>query len=126
MEKTLHLLDYLIDCQDILSNNHQTQLSDKLTFIFDNYLCEDCPKPVMFTNQMLREELVHRLYPIRKQTNTYELPTSEYNEVLNLLKDSTRDYKIWKGGVEQTYKQYLSTRPRLPSNNMTAVLLTIL
>ena len=125
MEKTLHLLDYVIDCQTIFSDKFQSK-AGKLTFVFDTYLHEDCPKPVMLTNQILRDELVCKLSQVRKQKDTYDLPTSEYTEALNLLKDSINDYKIWKGGVEQAYKQYLSTKPRLPSNTMTTALLTIL
>ena len=125
MEKTLHLLEYLIDCQDIFCDKFKSK-ADKLTFVYTNYLHEDCPKPVMFTNQILRDELVRQLSQVKKESNTYDLPTSEYTEALNLLKDSMNDYKIWKGGIEQAYKQYLSTKPRLPSSTMTAVLLTIL
>ena len=135
MDKALHLLDYLIDCQSVFQwvneirpNGDKSELSERLDFIYDTYLRDNCSKPVMMSNQVLRDQLVLQLGQLKqKQCKTkFDLPDSEFWPTIRLLRDSTKDYKVWKGGVEQAYKQYLATRPQLMGSISAAVILTIL
>ena len=132
MQKTLHLLDYLLDCQIVFQSSKQAVpqqqpvLSQKLTLIFDTYLREDSSKAIILSNQVLRDELNQQLSKVYNNGSYYDGPTSSYSEVLNLLKESNRDYKVWKGGVEQAYKQFISNKPKINLKDITAVLLSIL
>ena len=127
MQKTSHLLDYLLDCQLVFQSNsdQQPSLSKKLAFIFDTYLKEDSSKPIMFSNQVLRDELSQQLSMVYNNGSYYDGPHSSYLKVLNLLKESNNDYKVWKGGLEQAYKQFISSKPKIV-NDITTVLLSIL
>merc|ERR1712122_338018 len=121
MHKTSHLLDYLLDCQIVF----QSQSSKNLTFLFDTYFKEDAVKPIILSNQILRQELYQQLSQAINDGSQYDRPLSSYSTILKMLKESNTDYKVWKGGVEQAYQRYLSERPKIV-NDITAVLLTIL
>ena len=128
MQKTSHLLDYLLDCQIVFQSQPMKingKLSENLTFLFDTYFKEDAVKPIILSNQILRQELYQQLSQAINDGSQYDRPLSSYSAILKMLKESNRDYKVWRGGVEQAYQRYLSERPRIV-NDITAVLLTIL
>ena len=128
MQKTSHLLDYLLDCQIVFQSQPMKingKLSENLTFLFDTYFKEDAVKPIILSNQILRQELYQQLSQAINDGSQYDRPLTSYSAILKMLKESNKDYKVWRGGVEQAYQRYLSERPKIV-NDITAVLLTIL
>ena len=125
MHKTSHLLDYLLDCQIVFQSQPMMPVSENLTFLFDTYFKEDAVKPIILSNQILRQELYQQLSQAINDGSQYDRPLTSYSAILKMLKESNKDYKVWRGGVEQAYQRYLSERPKIV-NDITAVLLTIL
>ena len=125
MHKTSHLLDYLLDCQIVFQSQPMMSVSENLTFLFDTYFKEDAVKPIILSNQILRQELYQQLSQAINDGSQYDRPLTSYSAILKMLKESNKDYKVWRGGVEQAYQRYLSERPKIV-NDITAVLLTIL
>jgi hypothetical protein len=68
--------------------------------------------------QVLREELCQTLSDLTKKTTDNAL----LDEATDLVKMASKDFKVWKGGLDAAYNKFLATH----SNNLTDVILSIL
>ena len=113
-----YLLDFVVDCQALINSPHDPQLRQRL---FLTYFDENCLKPVNLANKVLRDHLC-------------ETFTSKKNDDSNFTKDlihdiraASRDYKVWKGGLEICYKDYIASKPAAtPIFTATTVLISLL
>jgi hypothetical protein len=137
-EKTIALLDFAITCQllrvheqEIKGLNHNWkryhelhgERKQLLAHIYNNYFSEDCPTPIPLTNQVMREELCRCLAQSQTSGGQYDMNNDAYASIVNLIWQARTDYRVWKGGLETAYKQFIVYRP---SANLTAVLLSII
>ena len=108
--KLANALDFVILCQSIIEKTNENKSAPSYTGrakdlqdLHQNHLKEDCPQPVAFQNQVLREKLCHAVIMT-------QIPDLE-----QLLQRAIDDYKIWKGGLEPMYKNFIASKPLAPS-----------
>ena len=51
---------------------------------------------------------------------------STINAAIEHLTIASRDYRVWKGGLEMIYKEFLVTKPSKVSSQINACLLSIM
>ena len=135
---TASLLDFAIKCQvlNVLeaeskrSSVHWKRKEDLameksqlIAEIYDENFAENAPSSIPLLNQELRDELyslLHRVMPVDK---AYVCEDKVLSEIHDLLWQARLDYKVWKGGLDISYKHFISLRP---SPTLTAVIMSIL
>ena len=141
MDKSIDLLDFVQDCQklfstqnDIVTNdtnwkNYQDNLATRkelLVQIFQKYFHEESPSTIPLGNSVLRDDIYQQLKSITKH-DQFEVSEDTMANVVELLNVSSRDYRVWKGGLEVTYKAFLASKPTCRiSSQINACLLSIM
>jgi len=90
---------------------------DLLQMIGSSFFSEHCETPIPLSNQILRENLCQKLAQVDSVND------EELSEIFDLVWQARCDYKIWKGGLETAYQNFIAMKPTPP---LTAVLLSIL
>ena len=141
MDKSIDLLDFVQDCQklfstqnDIVTNDtnwksYQDNLATRkelLVQIFQKYFHEESPSTIPLSNSVLRDDIYQKLKSITRH-DQFEVSEDTMTNVVELLKVSSRDYRVWKGGLEVTYKAFLASKPTCRiSSQINACLLSIM
>jgi hypothetical protein len=97
-------------------NSRQVELLQQLLQCFFG---PKASQPIALINQVLREEVCEALTSIREEDSR-----EKFDKMSNLVCQARSDYRVWKGGLDKAYNQFLASKPSLPT--MTAVLLTIM
>ena len=140
---SIHLFDFVQDCQSLLAIQSEISSNNNLDWkcyqdscakrkelivqIFRKYFDEESSlTAIPLSNQLLREEIYQQLKDISME-DTYEAKEDANHKAIDLLKNASRDYRVWKGGLEIVYKEFLATKPsNKVSTHLTAVLLSIM
>ena len=119
------LLDFVLDSQRLLeiqSQHEDKKIRELLKEIYEKYFLANCPKPVVMTNAEAREKICQNLSKVAcRSTNDQDLKF-----VLDLIREGSRDFSVWKGGLEPAYQEFITTRPAPVTAHLTAVILSIL
>ena len=113
----VYLLDFVVDCQDLLKAPQDHQLRQQF---YQTYLDENCLKPVNLSNKVLREQLCEILSKkdLDDECVIRDLPSC--------VRAASRDYKVWKGGLELAYQDYIASKPApLPLVTATTILISL-
>ena len=113
----VYLLDFVIDCQDLLKSPQNHQLHQQF---YQTYFDENCLKPVHLSNKVLREQLCEILSKMDLDDECFvrDLPVC--------VRAVSRDYKVWKGGLELAYQDYIASKPApLPLFTATTILISL-
>ena len=90
---------------------------EMLQMIGSSFFTEQCDTPIPLANQVLRDSLSRKLSQIDSVND------EDLSDVFDLVWQARCDYKVWKGGLEAAYQQFLAMKPAPP---LTAVILSIL
>ena len=90
---------------------------EMLQMIGSSFFTEQCDTPIPLANQVLRDSLS------RKLSQVDSVNDEDLSEVFDLVWQARCDYKVWKGGLEAAYQQFLAMKPTPP---LTAVIMSIL
>ena len=88
-----------------------------LNMIGQSFFSEGCDTPIPLTNQILREELSIKLSQIES------IGDDDLSDVYELVWQARCDHRVWKGGVNEAYLNFIATKP---APSITAVLLSII
>ena len=112
------MLDFVVDCQKLINSPYDPQLRHHL---YQTYFDKSCLKPINLANKVLRDQLC--------ETVTSHKIDDSANFTKDLLQDiraAICDYKVWKGGVEVSYKDYIASKPATtPVLTATTVLISL-
>ena len=97
-----HLLDFVVDCQALINSPHDPQLRQHF---YQTYFDENCLKPINLANKVLRDQLYETL------NNNIKDGSYSIKEVMRDVRAASRDYKVWKGGLELAYQDYIASKP---------------
>lgn len=145
--QTKHLLEFVLDFQILkkiqndLTSNHPTtnnwkshqeklaQRNDLLAQIFEKYFNEEndqASSAIPLTNQVLRDEICIQLKDVICE-DKYEAKEIEFNHLIHLLQEASRDHRVWKAGIEVAYAEFLASKPNhRVTTQIAAVLLSII
>ena len=147
--KSKHLLEFVLDFQilkklqnDLTSNptsninlnnwkSHQEKLAQRneiLAQIFEKYFNEESGHSfaIPLTNQVLRDEICTQLKDVTSD-DKYEAKEIEFDHLIHLLQDASRDHRVWKAGIEVAYAEFLASKPNhRVTTQIAAVLLSII
>ena len=90
---------------------------DLLQMIGTSFFSSNCDTPIALDNQVLREEICQKIREINS------ISDEDLSELFELVWKARCDYKVWKGGLEAAYQNFIASKPNPP---LTAVLLSIL
>ena len=148
LAKSKHILEFVLDFQILKKlqneltnpttttnlNNwkcHQEKLAqrnDILAQIFEKYFNEESglSSAIPLTNQVLRDEIYIQLKDVTSD-DKYEAKEIEYDHLIQLLQDASRDHRVWKAGIEVAYAEFLASKPNhRVTTQIAAVLLSII
>jgi hypothetical protein len=90
---------------------------DLLIMVGASFFCEHSDTPIALTNQVLREDLSKKLDKVSGVSD------DDLTEVFDLVWQARCDHRVWKGGLDTSYNQFIATKP---APSLTAVLLSIM
>ena len=90
---------------------------DLLNMVGVSFFSENCDTPIPLTNQNLHAELCQKLAKIDAMSD------DDLSDTYELVWQARCDYKVWKGGLNAAYLNFVSGKPAPP---LTAVLLSIM
>ena len=102
-----HLLDFVVDCQALLNDSPTSYDPQLRQLLYQTYFAENCLKPVNLANKVLRDQLYETL------NNNIKDESYSIKEVMRDVRAASRDYKVWKGGLELAYLDYIASKPLL-------------
>ena len=100
-----HLLDFVVDCQTLLNDSPTSYDPQLRQLLYQTYFAENCLKPVNLANKVLRDQLYETL------NNNIKDESYSIKEVMRDVRAASRDYKVWKGGLELAYQDYIASKP---------------
>lgn len=126
------ILNFVLDCVELKSlkdelsssNNkrRKTELNqerlDLLQIIGEKYFSIDSESQIPLTNQVLREEMCEDLMKVNSESSDIEM-----NQLVTLVLQARDDNRVWKNGLDQSYRMFISQPTPV---SLTAVLLSIL
>ena len=94
--------DFVVMCDNLKTGRGQDQ-QVLLQIIVKTFLSEDARAPIPLENTVLREQIAQKSREIDSITE------GQLKELIELLEKAGGDYKIWKGGLETAYQNFIAS-----------------